>query len=101
MANREINSSHRKAIHHIERPRSCVSRVVASSSKPDHFDIKVEVCGSRSTPRTKSREDDPARGRRSPRTERGRLRGAHHTYPPQVTGLAKSDVSSLHAGPFE
>lgn len=57
-------------------PGVCVSRAVASSSKPDHFDIKEEVCCSLSALRRVSWENDPARGCFSPRTLWSHLRGA-------------------------
>lgn len=49
-------------------PGVCASRVIASSSKPVHFDIKAEVCCSLSTPRGMSWESDPASGWSGPRT---------------------------------
>lgn len=56
-------------------PGVCVSRVIASSSKPDHFDIKAEVCCSLFTLRRMSWENDPARGWSSLRTMWSHLRG--------------------------
>lgn len=62
-------------------PGVCVSRDIASSSKPDHFDIKAKACCSLSTMRRMSWENDPVRGWSSPRTTWSHLRGAVSAFP--------------------
>lgn len=57
-------------------PGVCVSYVIASSSKANHFDIKAEVCCCLSMLKRMSWESDPARGWSSPRTMWSPLRGA-------------------------